>query len=366
MTVKFWGVIGSVASPRGLKDVRAKILEVFKNYEDALRRELLEDFKSALPITSQAQLEEVTAKSLERLSQRLPGLLDSLPIGVAGTYGGNTSCVEVRTAAQQHVILDAGTGIRPCGVRMMGEEFGHGQGRALILLSHTHFDHIVGWPFFVPAYIPGNHFDIWGPMHSLLGKGLGEVFSGIMDYSFFPVYLNEMGGTLNFRDIGKGSYRYEQIEIEATPMHHPCLTLGFRLKFNGKVVVFQTDTEHYAPSEDDPNSEFGEMLYNKGAVELARDADVFICDAQYTPEEYEPEKFGLDGQSKKGWGHSTYEHAVKRAHEAGAKRVVLYHHDPQHNDQFIDEIYERARAYGREIGYEGGILPAYEGLEITV
>lgn len=366
MTVRFWGVIGSVASPRGLKDVRAKILEVFKSYESAIRRELFEGFKQALPITSQAQLKEVTAKSLNRLSKRLPLFLDSLPIGVAGTYGGNTSCVEVRTVAGERVILDAGTGIRQCGVRMMNEGFGCGQGRALILLSHTHFDHIVGWPFFVPAYIQGNRFDIWGPMHSLLGKGLSEVFSGIMDYSFFPVYLNEMGGTLNFRDIGKGAYRYGQLEIEASPMHHPCLTLGFRLTLGGKVVVFQTDTEHYTASEDDPNSEFGELLYNQGAVELARDADIFICDAQYTPEEYEPERFSLNGQSKKSWGHCTYEHAVKRAHDAGAKKLVLYHHDPQHNDQFIDEMCERARGYAREIGYQGEILSAYEGLEIKV
>lgn len=363
--VTFHGVTGSIASPRGPDEIRSKLLGWLSHGAKRLEKEIFSKLSKALPIESEERLARVLRQALQKSLRDFPLWLEELPIGEKGTYGGNTSCVEVR-AGDAVIIMDAGTGLRNLGLQLVEEAFGQGEGEALLLVSHTHIDHIIGWPFFLPAYVKGNLLHIWGPpmRDAIEEKSLREVFDSIMQWYFFPVFLNEMGARLEFRDLFRGTYRFKEVTITATPMYHPVWTLGYRLEWQGKSLVYETDSEAYSSDESDPHTIKAAEIYNEAAVDLAENADLFICDAQYTPEEYEPEKFGRQGVGKKGWGHLTYEHSVERAKAANAKLLVLFHHEPQHSDRFLDQKTERAKAFAEKIGYRGKILSAYEGLTL--
>jgi phosphoribosyl 1,2-cyclic phosphodiesterase len=227
--------------------------------------------------------------------------------------GGNTSCVLVKFDNDQIVILDSGTGIRKLGNEMISkgvEQFAN----IYIALSHSHLDHINGFPFFKPAYDPRRHFTISLCGKERMGDELRNIFSGQMRRDYFPVPMNDMGATFRFWEPDETKYTARSgISVKVSLHDHPIETYGYRLEEEGKVLVYITDVEHI--NGIDPR-----------VVKLAENADLLIHDAQYTPEEL---------KEKKGWGHSSWEQAVEVAEMAGAKRLALFHHDPEHTDTFL-------------------------------
>ncbi len=254
--------------------------------------------------------------------------------------GGNTSCVEVRFG-EQVLVLDAGTGIRALGDQLMRERVGH----ATLLLSHLHWDHIQGLPFFLPAWLPSSRLDVIGAASTsspLLG--LKESLSMQMQPPHFPVRLSDMGALLSFRQIESGQELViGELKITARRLNHPGGVTAYRIEAGGRSVVYATDTEHY--SCPDPY-----------LVKLARDADVLIYDAMYTEAEYR----GEVGPSKVGWGHSTWEAGVAVADAAGVEQLVLFHHDPQRTDREVAAIEAQAGIV------RPGTIAAREGLVLEL
>ncbi|MDA0672808.1 MAG: MBL fold metallo-hydrolase [Cyanobacteria bacterium] len=231
-------------------------------------------------------------------------------------YGGNTSCVEMRVGGHL-LIFDGGTGLRVLGTKLLSEM----PLRANMFFTHSHWDHIQGFPFFVPAFVPGNRFDIYGAI-APNGSTIEQRLNDQMLHPNFPVPLQIMGADLKFRDIEVGeAVEIDDIKVENALLNHPGEAVGYRINWQGRAAAYVTDTEHY-PDRLDEN-----VLW------LARDADVMIYDATYTDEEYHHDK-----TSKVGWGHSTWQEAVKVAKAANVKQLIIFHHDPLHNDEFMDEV----------------------------
>lgn len=249
--------------------------------------------------------------------------------------GGNTSCVEV-VCGDTRLILDAGTGIRQLGNALLGE----GPLDATLLLSHLHWDHIQGLPFFVPAYLPSTKLQIVGSGGG--AAALREVLSTQMTAPVFPVRLDELGAELRLREVRSGeSFQVGEARVRVAKLNHPGGVLAYRIEHDGRSVVYATDTEHYACVDPTLRA-------------LAEGADVLIYDSQYTPEEYR----GDAGRSKVGWGHSTYAAGAELARSAGVGRYVLFHHDPQRSDAGVAEVERRARELfaGSMAAREGAIL----------
>jgi phosphoribosyl 1,2-cyclic phosphodiesterase len=231
-------------------------------------------------------------------------------------YGGNTSCIEMRVGGNL-LIFDGGTGLRELGLKLLSEM----PLEATMFFTHSHWDHIQGFPFFVPAFVPTNKFDIYGAI-APNGSTIEQRLNDQMLHPNFPVPLQIMGADLKFCDIDVGeTVNIGDVKIENTLLNHPGEAVGYRVSWNGKTAAYITDTEHF-PDRLDEN-----VLW------LSRDADVMIYDATYTDTEYHNEK-----SSKVGWGHSTWQEAVKVAKAANVKQLVIFHHDPLHNDDFMDEI----------------------------
>lgn len=373
MKVKFWGTTGSIAAPLSSGEIEEKIAGALKNFSKNVAGRMRKEITKALPIENEKDLAKIIKKVTN--GKTIESFIKNIPLCKRGTYRGNTSCVEVR-AGEKLLILDAGTGLRELGMNLMKTEFGKGKGTGHLFLSHTHFDHIDGWPFFIPAYIGGNTFHIYGPTPEQLAgeeRRLEEVFGGQMNYDFFPVELRDLGSkgvNLEFHDImGKETFAVDGVSVSTTRLQHPCPVLGYRLEHEGKVVVYETDSEpkyNELQGHRDPMLDAIVEEFNLEVKNLAVNADVLIYDSQYTPEEYSPEDFGIIAPSKRGWGHSTYEYAVEVAKHGNAKHLLLYHHDPAHTDEFIEEICHRAQEYAKKVGYEGQITAAYEGLEFEL
>jgi phosphoribosyl 1,2-cyclic phosphodiesterase len=237
-------------------------------------------------------------------------------------YGGNTACAEIRYGA--HIlILDAGTGIRPLGESLM-KEFAGQPIRAHIFIGHTHWDHIQGFPFFLPAYVPGNHLHIYSLRGA--GKPLEKVFRGQMDADYFPVPLSSMQAHLHFEEM-TGPVEIGPLTVRFEYLNHPGLAIGFRVSVQDKVVVYVSDHEPFYRLQP---GELGEREERK-IIDFSRGADLLIREAQYTEEEY---------PRKKGWGHSTIDDALRAAAEAQVRRLTIIHHDPAHDDDFLDRMVE--------------------------
>jgi phosphoribosyl 1,2-cyclic phosphodiesterase len=274
------------------------------------------------------------------------GVRGSIPTPGPDTveFGGNTSCVEVR-AGKAILIFDGGTGLRLLGKKLIAEM----PLEARIFFSHVHWDHIQGFPFFDPAFVAGNSIHLYGGNN--VSRTLEETLAGQMDHPSFPVHLTEMGAKMTFNDLVEG----QVLEIDAGDGskakvtsgrgNHPNGVWAYRVEHKGHSVVYATDTEHYAVT--DPK-----------LAKLAKGTDILIYDAQYTPEEYA----GTAGRGgpKVGWGHSTFEAAVDLAKATGAKKLVLFHHDPMQNDAAVREKEKRAKASFAET------LAAYEGLTLEL
>jgi phosphoribosyl 1,2-cyclic phosphodiesterase len=235
--------------------------------------------------------------------------------------GGNTSCVEVEIDDERRLILDAGSGIRALGLKLK-KEIAEGKSRNIvILLSHTHWDHIQGFPFFVPALTPGVNITIFGP--SRANRTLEKVLAGQMEYDYFPVKFSQLPANLRFHELGEGVHTlWNDLKITIRRHIHPGIAFGYRIEYKGKSLVYSTDTEHF------------QNMLDSRVVELSKDADLLIHDAQFINEEME---FRL------GWGHSTWEQCVNVAKEANVRKLMLFHHDPSRSDEQAFEIERQAK-----------------------
>jgi phosphoribosyl 1,2-cyclic phosphodiesterase len=253
-------------------------------------------------------------------------------------YGGNTSCVEMIVGGHR-LIFDGGTGLRELGLALLTDM----PVEANLFFTHSHWDHIQGFPFFVPAFVRGNRFNIYGAI-APNGSTIEQRLNDQMLHPNFPVPLQVMGADLKFCDIDVGeTLQIGDITIETALLNHPGEAIGYRVTWRNQVAAYITDTEHY-PDRLDNN-----VLW------LARDADVIIYDSTYTDEEYHDPR-----SSKAGWGHSTWQEAVKVALAARAKRLVIFHHDPAHDDDFMDQVATQTKA-----AFPGAIV-AKEGMVIDL
>jgi phosphoribosyl 1,2-cyclic phosphodiesterase/CheY-like chemotaxis protein len=238
-------------------------------------------------------------------------------------YGGNTSCIEVRSALGTLVIIDCGTGAHSLGQNLMST--GAKGLRGHILISHTHWDHIQGIPFFAPLFVPGNQWDIYGPKG--LDQSLRETLAGQMQYTYFPVTPDQFEATIHYHDLVEGTFDIEDIKITTHYLNHPALTLGYRLEADGVTIVYCSDHEPHSRSLAGGQGDIaGQDLRH---AEFINGADLLIHDAQYTAAEY---------PSKVGWGHSSAEYAVKLGQRAQVKRLALTHHDPLRDDDAVDRV----------------------------
>jgi phosphoribosyl 1,2-cyclic phosphodiesterase len=303
---------------------------------------------------------------------RFWGVRGSIPVPGRATnrYGGNTSCVEVRPRNAAPIIIDAGTGLRRLGKSLMEEAFGDGRGKAAILISHTHWDHVQGMPFFSPLYRAGNEIDIFARQRDL---HLEAVFSAQNRAPYFPVPLSAMQAEIRFHELIEGT-RFEigNATVSCTRLNHPWIAMAYRIDVDGAAVVYCADTApftdvlfgkeflHKAPSLDEPlppavAAELARM--RAGVIGLAKNADLLIYDTQFTKEEY---------RRFPHWGHSHPDDAIAIAREAGAKRLCLFHHAPMRSDDENDRILAQYREVVRAQGDRFELVSAYEGLEITL
>ncbi len=253
-------------------------------------------------------------------------------------YGGNTPCVEMQVGGKR-LIFDGGTGLRVLGQALLSQM----PLEAYMFFTHSHWDHIQGFPFFSPGFVKGNRFHIYGAI-APDGSTIEQRLNGQMLHPNFPVPLQIMGADLKFYDIKVGDkVQIEDITVETARLNHPGEAVGYRINWQGRAAVYITDTEHF-PEHIDEN-----VLW------LARNADILIYDCCYTNEEYNCPKC-----PKVGWGHSTWEEAIKVAKAANVKTLVIFHHDPQHDDDFLDRVGEQATKK-----FPGAVM-AREGLVLEV
>jgi len=269
--------------------------------------------------------------------------------------------VELTTAEGGCFVFDCGTGARALGAEFMAR--GSTPLSVTILLSHTHWDHIQGFPFFAPLFVPGNRITVCGPEGS--ARSLREVLAGQMEFTYFPVDIAQLPATISFQELGEGTHEMDGARVLAQYLHHPAMTLGYRIEADGASAVYLCDHEPYAETlshdgagpHDDASIASIVHEGDRRHARFMRDAGLVIHDAQYTPEEY---------PAKKNWGHSTYEYAVDLAGTANVRQLVLTHHDPAHDDRFVEEVEGRARRYAAERGYAMDVCCAHEGLELTL
>jgi phosphoribosyl 1,2-cyclic phosphodiesterase/DNA-binding response OmpR family regulator len=248
-------------------------------------------------------------------------------------YGGSTPCIEVQTDAGTLIVIDCGSGGHALGLALQAS--GRGR-RGHLLISHTHWDHIQGLPFFAPLFVPGNRWDIYAPRG--VRQSLEQTLAGQMQSTYFPIDLEELGAQIRFHELVEGDLEIEEVRVATRYLNHPALTLGYRLSADGATIVHASDHEPHAQ----------ELGAGRGTVagedlrhaEFLANADLVIHDAQYTPAEF---------AAKVGWGHSTGEYAALLSAMTGVRRLALTHHDPKRTD---DEIDAMVRAVGASLGAE--------------
>jgi len=272
-------------------------------------------------------------------------------------FGGNTSCVEL-TTADERLIFDCGTGARALGATLMATA--SRPVRASILLGHMHWDHIQGFPFFAPIFVPGNTISVYAPeggQHTL-----HSALAGQMEYTYFPVELDQLPATIFSYNLAESTYEIGGLRVVTQYLHHPAITLGYRVEAEGLAVVYLSDHEPFFDQlwrADAPPGDIASILHegDRRHALFMRGADLIIHDAQYTPEEY---------ASKKTWGHSHFAYVVEVAAAAGVRRVALTHHDPTHDDLFLAELEQQARAVAERCGSAIEVFCAYEGYEVVL
>ena len=270
------------------------------------------------------------------------GVRGSTPCGGEATsrYGGNTSCVVVESPGEEPIVCDLGTGLRNYGTTQPTD----GTFRGTALVSHTHWDHIQGLPFFPPILAPGAEFDVYGPAQDD-GATFGDVYTSFMARPLFPVTIDDLPGSVRFKDANDTSFDVGGAHVTARTVPHCGVTNGYRIDWHGVSVAYLPD--HQQPLD-------GPFRLTPEARQLCEGVDLLIHDAQYTPAEF---------ARKSTWGHCTVEYAMWVAHEAGAQRLALFHHDPSRDDAALDELAICARAWGDKLGIE--VIAAREGLTVS-
>jgi len=301
------------------------------------------------------------------LSVRFWGVRGSIPCPGKNTveFGGNTSCLEIR-ADERLVVIDLGTGVKPLGDWVMGNDFKAGSLDMDIFISHTHWDHIMGFPMFTPIFIPGAKMRIRGPV-SFNDDTLASIIGDQLSYRYWPVRQVELAAQIEYQelkettlDLGGG------LKVRTKYLNHPILCLGYRFEYQGKSIataydhepfrnLFPTDPED--PCYDEVAAQEGETAAkeeNEKILNFIKDADVLIHDAQYSTEEF---------QKHPGWGHSSYDCAIDAASQAGVKKLVFFHHDPNHTDEQLGSLEEK---YKEEVKGKSGpeIIMAREGFTV--
>lgn len=277
------------------------------------------------------------------------GVRGSIPCPGPNTqkYGGNGACIELRVGKKNRIIIiDAGSGIRELGNSLMKNDLPNGPIEADIFLSHTHWDHIMGFPYFVPIYVPGSKLNVYGPV-TFEEDPLEEVVGGQMKYRYFPVNFGELGSSIKYNRLSEnpGIDLGDGLTLTTKFLNHPITALGFRFEYEGKVFCTCYDTEPFRNLfiTDPEHPEYDEAMAIEGE-EVAREqnmllekffegADLLVFDAQYTEEEF--------AANRVGWGHSPIEYAIDAAKRNGVKRLALFHHDPDRTDGQIDEMSEK-------------------------
>jgi phosphoribosyl 1,2-cyclic phosphodiesterase len=277
-------------------------------------------------------------------------------------YGGNTPCVELKLDDNNLIIIDSGTGIRNLGNYLMrkGESI-----RAYIMITHPHWDHIQGFPFFKPIFISGNEFTIVGS--GARTKTLEQIVADQMDRVYFPVRLSELKASIKFLQVGEEEFKIYDATVQTIYVNHPGFTLGYRITFNNKSIVYISDNEPFDREitpylfnwEKEVIERFDSVPGdpNQRIFDFVRGADLLIHDTTYTPEEY---------IEKVGWGHSHYLFTLRVAHEGQVKRLLLFHHDHMHTDNMIDEIFEHCKNEVKKRKYKFNLMVASEGMEIEI
>jgi phosphoribosyl 1,2-cyclic phosphodiesterase len=256
-------------------------------------------------------------------------------------YGGNTSCVSIDVPGEPPILLDLGTGLRYFGLGRPADEPFVGS----CLLTHLHWDHIQGLPFFTPMLRPGAHLDVYAPAQDD-GRAVREVMDASINPPLFPIGLEALPGSIDFHDVTDSTFEIGSATVTARRIPHVGPTNGYRIEWNGQSIAYLSD--HQQPPD-------GSFAVSEGALDLCRDVDLLIHDAQYTVEEF---------AMKSTWGHCMVDYAVWLAGFAGAKRLALFHHDPSREDDQIDELASAAAACGRTKALE--VFAAREGETIVL
>ncbi len=288
---------------------------------------------------------------------RFWGTRGSVPTPGPGTvrYGGNTSCVEVRTGAGDLIVIDCGTGARALGQSLVADYNETGVApRGSILISHTHWDHIHGLPFFAPLFIPGSRWDIYGP-HGL-SNSLDRVLAGQMEYQYFPVGLDEAAADVRYHDLIEGVFAIAGAKIYTRYLNHPALTMSYRIETDGAVLVHASDHEPHS-LDAAAGAPFASPSPDADHIAFIDGADTLVHDTQYEIANYTP---------KIGWGHSTMEYVVDVAGEAHVGHLVMFHHDPNRDDDGVEDLLERARSRAADRYPSLRVDAAIEGRTVSV
>lgn len=353
MVVRYWGVRGSIPCPISLQEIQ--------NKQIALIQQLIKN----------GGTEKLFGPNSD--PQTIQNYLQKLPISINGTYGGDTTCIEIQARNSPLIIIDSGTGIRALGRALLARLFAGQNFNPLsndeatqqtlhLFFTHYHWDHIQGFPFFAPAFVPGKRkatFYFYGKRDARVE--LSEVLRGQQQFPNFPVVWDDMPCHKEYtelRRLNPNPVKIGEVSVSYQELTHPDFVFSYRFEVNGKAFVCATDTEH----KDCPDPRL---------VKLADKADILYYDSQYMPEEYRGNPGTLTGaMTKFDWGHSTYEWGIKNALAANVKTVVLGHHEPLRDDFQLELLHQRAIAFAQEQlklpehqGKQLQILLAYQGLE---
>ena len=292
------------------------------------------------------------------------GVRGSIPVPGPGTvrYGGNTSCIEIR-ADGELIVLDAGSGIRELGLALE-TEFGSRPINLTLLITHVHWDHIQGFPFFVPAYNDKNEIQILG--YDGAGSALQEILKGQMAMPFFPVALYDLPGKINIQKLDSMDFKIGKVRVRSRLMNHPGVCVGYRILTSKGSIAYLPDHEPYEAFK--LHSAKSHLLSPEQTQKRAREdraelvkflqgSDILILDTQYTDEEY---------QAHIGWGHGSLSTAISLALDASVRKLVLFHHDPTHDDDMVDEMVQTARRIAAKSESYLEVEGAREGAEMAL